>query len=236
MLALCLAASLFAFAAPQFPPLTGRVVDQAKLLPPATVEELTRLLEQHEKATSNQVVVVTVASLQGYTIEDYGYQLGRQWGIGQKERNNGVLLIVAPNERAVRIEVGYGLEGAITDAVSRDIIDTRILPRFREGDYAQGIVDGTKAILSALAGTYTPMEKKGDPGLLVIIMILVLFVFAAMFISHVTPQSMGRRGPRGWSQGYGAGGFPSDFGRSGDDSGFSGGGGSFGGGGASGRW
>lgn len=237
MLALCLAACcLAALAAPQFPPLTGRVVDQAKLLPPATAEELTRLLEQHEKATSNQVVVVTLTSLQGYPIEDYGYQLGRQWGIGQKGRNNGVLLIVAPTERAVRIEVGYGLEGAITDAVSSDIIDTHILPHFRQGDYAQGIVEGTKAILSALAGTYTPMEKKGDPSLLVMFMVLVLFVFAAMFLAHVAPQSMGRRGPRGWSQGYGTGGFPTGFGRSDDDSGFSGGGGSFGGGGASGSW
>src|SRR5579864_3107443 len=103
---------------PKFPPLTDRVVDDAGILSDSTRGALTDMLAQHERETSNQVVVVTLKGLQGYTIEDFGYQLGRKWGIGQKEKNNGVLLIVAPREHKVRIEVGYGLEGTLTDAAS----------------------------------------------------------------------------------------------------------------------
>ena len=147
-------------AAPTFPPLSGRVVDEANLLSPATREAITAQLEAHEKATTNQVVVVTVADLQGYPIEDYGYQLGRHWGIGQAEHDNGVLLIVAPKERKVRIEVGYGLEGTLTDALSHDIIQNRILPRFRKQQYEAGIIEGVNAILAVLQGDYTPVSKK----------------------------------------------------------------------------
>lgn len=148
-----------AVAQPSFPPLTGRVVDNAGLLTPAVRQQLSQRLAAHEQETTNQVVVVTLPSLQGYTIEDYGYQLGRHWGIGQKEHNNGALLIVAPNERKVRIEVGYGLEGQLTDALSHDIIQNRILPQFRQGKFEQGIVAGTDAILAAIGGTYTPVKK-----------------------------------------------------------------------------
>jgi uncharacterized protein len=154
-------------AAPQFPALSGRVVDEAGLLSPQAVQSLTRLLAGHEQAAGNQVVVVTVKSLQGYPIEDYGYQLGRHWGIGQKQSNNGVLLIVAPKERKVRIEVGYGLEGVLTDALSHQIIQTAILPAFRKGDYQQGIVDGTKAIVAVLGGQYqapAPPPRKAPKG------------------------------------------------------------------------
>ena len=141
-------------AAPQFPALTGRVVDEAGMLSAATQSRLAALLQQNENSSSNQLVVVTVKSLQGYAIEDYGYQLGRHWGIGQKGLDNGVLLIVAPNERKVRIEVGYGLEGTLTDALSSNIIQAVILPRFRQGQMEQGVIDGTRAILAAIAGTY----------------------------------------------------------------------------------
>lgn len=144
-------------AAIEFPPLTGRVVDEANLLSPGTRAQLTERLAQHERETSNQVVIVTLKSLQGYVIEDYGYQLGRAWGIGQGKLNNGVVLIVAPNERKVRIEVGYGLEGDLTDIQSHTIIQNIILPRFREGDFETGIVEGTDALLGTLAGTYEPM-------------------------------------------------------------------------------
>ena len=124
---------------------------------------LTHFLAQHEANTTNQVVVVTLQSLQDYDIADYGYQLGRHWGIGQEGKDNGVLLIVAPNERKVRIEVGYGLEGTLTDKLSHDIIQEVILPRFKEGDYTAGILQGTQAILSVLKGSYTgpkPAQKK----------------------------------------------------------------------------
>ena len=162
-LLLCLCTAL-AQAAPNFPELAGRVVDQAGVLSPGTVQALDNLLAQHEKETSNQVVVVTLKGLQGYDIADYGYQLGRHWGIGQKGRDNGVLLIVAPNERKVRIEVGYGLEGALPDATAHNIIQTRILPRFRSGDYDAGVRAGVDAILAAIAGTYQPLPEKRGTG------------------------------------------------------------------------
>ena len=148
-----------AWAAPEFPELTGRVVDSAGLLPADVEQQLTQQLEQHEQETSNQVVVVTLPSLQGYSIDDYGNLLGRHWGIGQAELNNGVLLIVAAKDRKVRIEVGYGLEGTLTDARSHHIIQQVILPQFRNNQYSEGIVRGTEAILGTLQGTYEPQKS-----------------------------------------------------------------------------
>jgi uncharacterized protein len=159
--ALLLASALGAAIA--FPGLTGRVVDQAGILSAAARAELEQLLAAHEEATSNQVVVVSLESLQGHAIEDYGYQLGRYWGIGQAGRDNGVLLIIAPAERKVRIEIGYGLEGTLTDALASNIIQRVILPRFRQGDMAAGTVEGARAILQAIEGTYQPRpERKGS--------------------------------------------------------------------------
>lgn len=169
-----------AFADPQFPPLTGRVVDQAGLLSSAQVKSLTDKLAAHEAATTNQVVVVTVDDLQGYPIEDYGYQLGRHWGIGQKEKDNGVLLIVAPKERKVRIEVGYGLEGTLTDALSKVIIEREILPHFKRGDMAGGILAGTDAILQSLGGEYAPPERVRDEGTDEGFPLPAVFIFALM--------------------------------------------------------
>jgi uncharacterized protein len=148
-----------AVAAPSFPALTGRVVDNAGLLTPAEKNALSAILAQHESNTTDQIVVVTLKDLQGYDIADYGYQLGRHWGIGQKGKDNGALLIVAPDERKVRIEVGYGLEGELTDKLSHDIIQEVILPRFKEGNYPAGILNGTTAILSVLEGSYTPKKR-----------------------------------------------------------------------------
>ena len=136
----------------KFPELSGRVVDQANILDASTKAALTEKLRALEERTTNQLVVVTLASLQGTSIEDYGYQLGRQWHIGQKDKNNGALLIVAPNERKVRIEVGYGLEGSLTDAVTKLIIENSILPRFRANDFAGGITRGTDDIVAVLSG------------------------------------------------------------------------------------
>lgn len=148
-------------AAPDYPPLTGRVVDQANILSSTTERQLDSLLAQHERATSNQVVVVTLDSLQGYGIAQYGYQLGRHWAIGQQGRDNGVLLIVAPNERKVRIEVGYGLEGTLTDALSKNIIESEITPRFKQGDMGGGILAGTRAILGTIEGSYKARQSGG---------------------------------------------------------------------------
>jgi uncharacterized protein len=163
LLVLCFFSAL-AQAAPTFPELTGRVVDAAGVLSPVTEQALDSQLAQHEKDTSNQLVVVTLEDLQGYDIADYGYQLGRHWGIGQQGRDNGALLIVAPGERKVRIEVGYGLEGVLTDATASNIIRTRILPRFRSGDYDAGVRAGVDAILAAIAGTYEPLPEKRGSG------------------------------------------------------------------------
>ena len=111
------------------------------------------MLAAHERATGEQVVVVTLDSLQGFSIEDYGYQLGRYWGIGQKGKNTGAMLIVVPKEHKVRIEVGYGLEGTLTDATSRTIIESKILPSFKRGDFNAGVLAGTASILNAFGGT-----------------------------------------------------------------------------------
>src|SRR6202171_2247016 len=129
-----------------FPVLAGRVVDEAGLLDTALRATLSETLADLESKTTDQLVVVTLKSLQGTSIEDYGYQLGRRWQIGQKDKSNGVLLIVAPVERKVRIEVGYGLEGTLTDAISKFIIENSILPRFKVADFPGGIKRGVEDI------------------------------------------------------------------------------------------
>jgi len=152
------------FAAPAvaqtFPPLTGRVVDQADLLNPQQEAELTARLEALERASSRQLVVATISSLQDLDIADYGSQLGRHWRIGQEGANNGVVLIVAPNERKMRIEVGYGLEGIMTDALSSRIIRETITPRFRDNDYAGGINAGADAIIEQLQAPPEAAEQR----------------------------------------------------------------------------
>jgi uncharacterized protein len=225
-------------AEPVFPALSGRVVDEAGLLSAAERERLTSQLAAHERATGQQVVVVTVRSLQGYPIEDFGYQLGRAWGIGEKGKNTGALLIVAPNERAVRIEVGYGLEGLLTDALSRSIIERDILPAFRQGQFARGIIDGTSAMLVALGGSAaapshvaSPVPAANDDFAPLIFIAIIIFIVIIRF-------HYGRGGvwivPGGGAWSSGSGGRFSGGGFSGGV--FSGGGGSFGGGGASGKW
>src|SRR3954470_9394758 len=135
-----------------FPRLTGRVVDEAGVLDAATTASLDQKLADLEAKTTDQLVVVTLKSLQGTSIEDFGVQLGRAWRIGQRDKNNGVLLIVVPSERKVRIEIGYGLEGTLPDAVSRLIIENAIIPRFRTNDFAGGITRGVEDIISVLTG------------------------------------------------------------------------------------
>ena len=246
---LCLLAALVCLAAgprpaladPTFPALTGRVVDDANLLSPEDKRDLAQSLMQLEEKSSDQVVVVTLPSLQGYTIEDYGYRLGRHWGIGTKELNNGVLLIVAPNERKVRIEVGYGLEPILTDALSRIIIDNAILPRFRSGDFSGGIKDGVENIELALTGDVAELERRASVRrdadqapidwftVLFFITIFILIMYLSSKGAVVTPGT-GRGGRSSW--GGGGGGWSGG----GGGGGFSGGGGSFGGGGSSGSW
>ncbi|MDO6459942.1 TPM domain-containing protein [Granulosicoccaceae sp. 1_MG-2023] len=161
-------------AAPELPALSGRVVDAAGIIPADTEAALTARLAAEEAESSNQIVVVTLPDLQGYDIADFALQLGRSWGIGQEGKDNGALLVVAVNERKVRIEVGYGLEGFLTDALSSQIIRREILPAFRNNDYPGGIENGVDAMLGAIDGSYTaePEQDGGiDDGLIPLIFI-----------------------------------------------------------------
>jgi uncharacterized protein len=230
-----------------FPPLTGRVVDDADLLSPGKTDRLTAELAAHEQRTGQQVVVAIVKSLEGQPIEDYGYQLGRAWGIGQKGKNTGAILLVAPTERKVRIEVGYGLEGELTDAISAAIIDQTILPRFRRGDMQGGVVAGAEQVLRALgddlpanaASAPAPQPRHAHGGHGGVVSILLTFLIFGLFMWFAN-----RRGGGGGSMilpllvasSWGGRGGGSSFGGGGGGGGFSGGGGSFGGGGASGSW
>ena len=143
-----------------FPALTGRVVDAAGILTPEQRGTLEAKLKAHEDKTSDQVVVATVPNLQGTTVEDYANRLFRDWKLGQAKTDNGVLLLVAPSERKVRIEVGYGLEGALTDALSKVIIAGAITPRFKTGDYFGGLDAGVDGIFR-LGKDAGPELKKG---------------------------------------------------------------------------
>lgn len=248
----------------KFPELTGRVVDNANLLSEAQRSELTRKLEELETKTTAQFVVVTLTSLSGRTIEEYGYQLGRHWGIGQKNTNNGVLLIVAPNERKVRVEVGYGAEGVLPDAISSLIIQRIIIPKFRANDYAGGIVAGADEIIKVLSGAgdewkNAPKNYEDAPwwvDLIVISIFFIPFVFVPLAI-FLTIRSITRstlaamkkqKGKKKsfWdaltesssssSSSWSSSSSSSSWSSSSGSDSFSGGGGSFGGGGSSGSW
>jgi uncharacterized protein len=253
-----LAFATAALAQPKFPALTGRVVDNANMLSPIAEQRLTSELQRLETQTGRQMVVATVPDLQGYEIEEYGYQLGRAWGIGRKGQNDGVVFLVAPSERKVRIEVGYGLEGVLTDALSSVIIQQRVLPYFRQGQMEQGVVSGTQAVIQQLA---LPDEEAranvaqaqqqqqqvrssgGGGGIPLIFIILIAFWVLGGILGGFGRRRRGRRSSGLWwmlpmilssgggrhrGGGWSGGGF--------GGGGFGGGGGSFGGGGSSGSW
>jgi uncharacterized protein len=225
-----------------FPILTGRVVDEAGLLPAADRAALTGSLADLEAKTKAQLVVVTLKSLQGTTVEDYGYQLGRRWQIGQKDTNSGVLLIVAPNERKVRIEVGYGLEGTLTDAATKLIIENAIAPRFKTGDFPGGIKSGVADIIQLLGGDATGIRTQvSAPGnhpqsdtVPLWLAIVVGLVGAGLAILCIVTKGGGLC--RGIMQMLLILALTGRRGSSREKSSFSGGGGSFGGGGSSGSW
>lgn len=246
------------YAAPNFPPLTGRIVDEAGLLNAADRQALMQSLAELEGKSSDQLVVYTAKSLQGYPIEDFGYQLGRFWKIGQQGTNNGVILIVAPAERKVRIEVGRGLEPQLTDAMSALIIQNAILPAFRRGDFPAGIKAGVRDIRDVLLGDAEAVKDRArslqkrdapageDMAVFVIVVLFVLFiVFVGIYQSRYAAQQARSTGfgrsrraardsggpvfiPGGWGGGGSGGG--------GGGGGWGGGGGDFGGGGSSGSW
>jgi uncharacterized protein len=213
------------------PSSNGYVTDRAEILSSATEQKLERFLRSFEESDSTQIAVLTIASLQGEPVDEYALKVAETWGIGQKEHDNGALLLVAKGDRKIRIEVGYGLEGKLTDLLAGRIVDNEISPRFKQGDFDGGIIAGVGAMTQAVRGEYKGTarangKKKRSPfGLL-----FFLFFLGPGLLRLFLPHSRyGRRGGIWFGGGGGSGGF-------GGGGGFSGGGGGFGGGGSSGSW
>jgi uncharacterized protein len=234
-----------AFAATSFPPLTGRVVDQAKILSPVTSANLERKLADLEQKSGIQLVVAAVLSLGDEEIEPYANELFRAWKLGEANKNNGVLLLIAPKERRVRIEVGYGLEGTLTDAVSSIIISNAIAPRFKAGDFNGGVTRGVDDIITALTTDSaewkpkpTDMRAEHEASLLDTLAPFLIFLFIMFVVTRIVRRGGGNAVfiPMGMGGGFGRGGFGGGGVSGGGGGGFSGGGGSSGGGGASGGW
>jgi uncharacterized protein len=233
---LCAVVAVFAV---NFPALTGRIVDQANIIPAATRNAIEPKLADLEAKSGIQLVVATVTSLEGQEIEPYANELFRTWKLGQKEKNNGVLLLVAPKEHRVRIEVGYGLEGTLTDALSKVIISNAITPRFKTGDFAGGVSRGVDDIITVLTTDSADWQQRPalrldnvptrDPTnwilfavLLVVVTLCIVWPGFRWFALNMALNIL-------LSSGSSSGGSSSG-------GGFSGGGGSSGGGGASGSW
>jgi len=248
---LCLAAGLaFAF---DFPALTGRVVDDAGVIPAATRQNLDAKLKDLEDKSGIQLVVATVKSLQGGDIETFANQLFRTWKLGEAKKNNGVLLLVAPTERKVRIDVGYGLEGTLTDALASVIIAGAIVPRFKTGDYAGGVERGVDGIISVLTTDAEEWHAKArvraedQQGLFDALFPILLFLVVVFIFQYMVRNAGGRSGTLARGRGgtvfipyggpsWGPTSWDSGSSWGGSSGGFSGGGGSSGGGGASGSW
>lgn len=200
LLGLLLAA--VAAAQPAFPPLTGRVVDEASILDAALEQRLSGRLEAFERATGNQVVVATLRSLQGRTVEEFANLLYRHWRLGRADEDDGALLVVAPAERKVRIEVGYGLEGVLTDAAAATIVQSLVLPRFRAGDLPGGVEAGAAGLLELLrpeggdtataaptqspswSGQPRPQAPAGGPSWLFVLPAFIAFILLARALNR----------------------------------------------------
>jgi uncharacterized protein len=241
------------------PPPSRRVSDYAGGLPASDVERLERKLAQRERTSTNQVVVAIFRSLEGQSLEDYAIRLAQAWRVGQKGLDNGVIFLIFLDDRRLRLEVGYGLEGTLTDAVSSSILRDVVAPRFREGRVADGISAGLDAIDQAIAGTYARGSGRGRPSAgpsplgLAVLAGLAVAGFAGIGMA-MNARTQRRRGWTAGRQGWGpsrrdsamwpflgglgglGGGGGGGSGGGPDIGGFSGGGGSFGGGGASGEW
>ncbi len=229
--------SVITVAARDIPKPKGYVNDTAGIMSQTVKLKLEQFLHDFEASDSTQITVLTITSLEGENLEDYSLKVLENWGVGQKDKDNGALLLVAKDERKIRIEVGYGLEGRLTDLLAGRIIDNEISPRFKQGDFDGGIVSGVIGIAEAVRGEYTGTgktrsKKKGSP---------FGFLFLLFFLGPFLARLGGRRSYRsrrsgiffggpfiGGGGGFGGGGF--------GGGGFSGGGGGGGGGGASGGW
>ncbi len=258
---LILLALSFSAAAAELPALTGRVVDNAGMIDAATKQELIAKLASFETKTSIQIVVATIDSLDGEAIEPYANRLFRAWGLGQAGDDNGALLLVARNDRKMRIEVGYGLEGTLTDLHSKLIIENVMVPAFRAGDLSGGIMRSVDQMIAVLQGDASQLpppqnqdgpENEVDPFFAIFMSVWIsifIFGFASAFLAPVFGKKIGKNRYRwlgmefqigggsssggGWSSGSSSSGWS---GGSSSGGGFSGGGGSSGGGGASGSW
>jgi uncharacterized protein len=249
VLGLLLAAAVIAAAALPIPPAPDRRInDYAGALSAGERARLEDKLRAREQSSSNQVVVAIFRSLQGESLEDYSIRLAQAWRIGQKGLDNGVIFLIFLDDRKMRLEVGYGLEAKLTDALSSQILRQSVAPPFREGKVGDGIAAGLDAIDQAIAGTYAgaaPARRQQGPGLFTIALAVIVLaglgavILPAVFASHARRQgwtggSRGWGGPGGSVFLPGGGGGGSGGGGGGGD--FSGGGGGFGGGGASGDW
>jgi len=217
------------------PRLEGHVTDTARVLSDSARVELENLLSDFEQKKGAQVVVVTVPTTHPETVEQYALRVGEQWRVGRAKVDDGVILLVAKNDRKVRIEVAYGLEGAIPDAIANRIIDQYIVPRFRAGDFDGGIREGVEAILHRVQGEELPLPQRAEslPPLVFLVVIVVFILIITLSVAGAQPGTVySSRGYRR-SGGFGGGSFGGGGGFGG---GFSGGGGRFGGGGASGSW
>ncbi|WP_019218555.1 TPM domain-containing protein [Bartonella florencae] len=262
--ALCLVIALgnVSYAQSQFPPLTGYVNDVAHLLDNTIKQDLTKKLAELEEKTGDQIVIVTLPTLSGVDIETYSNSLFRRWGLGQKQINNGVLLVIAPNKREMRIEVGYGLEGVLTDALSTVIINTFALPHFREGNYQKGIIEAIHAIINVITESDSDFslrmrekakiveaQRKQAEKEEMIASTIIFLIFFIVFFLPILAMIFGKKvGPQKylwmgivftpWFLNFNAHSRRSGriFGNNSGGGGFRGGGGSSGGGGATGRW
>lgn len=229
----------------EVPKLTGYVNDTADMISPSTEQVLTQRLKALEQSDSTQIAILTIPSLDGESLEDFSIKVAEAWKIGQKDTDNGAILLVSKADRKIRIEVGYGLEGRLTDILAGSIIDSVISPEFKAGKFDEGFLQGTMAMIQAVRGEYKapPQEQRrgGSRGGVSLFPLIILFI---IFFSLFGRMFSGRRGhgsglswlllamfmgggPRGGG-GFGGGGF--------GGGGFGGGGGGFGGGGASGGW
>jgi len=223
---------------------TGYVSDFAHVLNPQYTSQLNTYLAQYEKATTNQIAVVLVSSLEGLPIEDYSMQLAEKWKVGKKGKDNGVLFLIAVNDHKMRIEVGYGLEGKLTDVASSEIIRNVVAPDFRQGQYAQGIYAGLRAITEKIDGkpfdstviTHQDDVPQNDSVFRIVIGMIILFIIWTFIFRRLGLWSIPLLLSSGRGGGSGGGFFGGGDGGGWSGGGFSGGGGSFGGGGASGGW
>ncbi|MDI6733370.1 MAG: TPM domain-containing protein [Planctomycetota bacterium] len=232
----------------EVPPAKGYVTDYAGLLTPVEIDRLNRKLSEYDARTSNQVVVLIIKSLEGETRESFGIKVMDKWQPGQKGKDNGVILIVAKEDRQIRIEVGYGLEHVLTDLKCALVWDKIIKPKFQEGKYSEGINDAVDSIIKEITGEFTFLHTVHTNttasadlkqiGGWIFILIAIIFFIGIVLIGRAGRRygsggtwSTGGFGRGGWGGGFGGGG-----GFSGGGGGFSGGGGRGGGGGASGRW